>query len=654
MGAVPQPRPWAELELEGKRHPLRELWGEEMLSQPFRFRVAGYTAAGDRGRGAGAPGCTVRLRWGDGLGGWRCLAGQLTAWRRGSGAGGERDRFEAVIEPRLARLGLGGAHRFFPRVNLEELTRCWLAGVGYAWADPVWRVSEAPAWRRQVLQAGASDLLLLQRLWAQAGVTLAWQDGVHERPLLTDTAAGFPQADGALRLPGGGAGPGLTEPGWCVRLQETGSPRPVPPGLDDAVAVHLARMRRQAQAARRRWLALATRQVGPRAGLRTPVLVVGEGGDREIADWGRWYLITRVRHSLWCEDDTVADAALFGYRAELEAVPEVVGATALPYRPPEPAQFPQRQPVPARICTDGGRLVAGDERRSGLDLPESVVRLLPLPRGAGRSGWHAPLVDGERVLVTCLDGDPDAPVILGSLPVSGQRHPAIESGGRVAAYTTRAGRGVFFPGAGYRGDRHSAGAVLDAGDGRARALAVRGGADSGHRVALDAGAGPLELLAGPGGLRERAGARRRERVGGSRRVSAKSGIAGRSERATAVQAAGPVRLGGAGGLAVRSGRDLHLRAGDTLRVLAGDGTRLRTRRGDGDWQVERGDLRLVASGDVSLRSRNGTVTLRNASGSAGIAVDADGVIRIWGWRVVLDAEDALRLDAEVHYRGGSS
>nr|WP_242510207.1 DUF2345 domain-containing protein [Halorhodospira halophila] len=171
---------------------------------------------------------------------------------------------------------------------------------------------------------------------------------------------------------------------------------------------------------------------------------------------------------------------------------------------------------------------------------------------------------------------------------------------------------------------------------------------------MDAGAGPLELLAGLGGLRERAGARRRERVGGSRRVSAKSGIAGRSERATAVQATGPVRLGGAGGVAARSGRDLHLRAGDTLRVLAGDGTRLRTRRGDGDWQVERGDLRLVAGGDVSLRSRNGTVTLRNASGSAGIAVDADGVIRIWGWRVMLDAEDALRLDAEVHYRGGSS
>ncbi|ABM60948.1 contractile injection system protein, VgrG/Pvc8 family [Halorhodospira halophila] len=647
MGGPPQPRPWAELEVAGMRLLLRRLEGEEALSRPFRFRVTGRGDGGLEG-GLELLGQPARLRWGDGLGGARSLAGRVTAWQTGPGTRSSADRFEAVIEPGLVQLANRADHRFFPRVHLEDLTRCWLSAVGYEWADPRWRVHEAPAWRCGVLQAGESDLALLQRLWAQAGVTLGWLDGAREQPLLTDSASGFPCAETELRLPGTDPARGTAEPGWRYRMQPAHPPRPAPVGLDGDVKAHWMRVRRQAQAVRQAWLDVATRRAGLGAGFRVPVVVAAEDGGREVADWGRWCLITRVRHRLTCTADAPGGGG--EYRAELEAVPEIVGDAALPYRPLEPARCPRNLPIPARVCADGSR--GAEAQRSGLYLPESVVRLMPLPHGARRGAWHVPLVDGERVLVGCLDGDPDAAVILGSLPVAGQDHPGAESRGQAGAYTTPGGRRLLLPGAGRCGEGHLSAVVLDAGGGSPRVAVTRGNGDHGDGAELDAGAGPLGLRAGAGGIRERAGGERRERVAGDRRVAAQGGVEGRSEQTSSFQVAGQARLGGHDSLTARAGRELRLHAGKVLQVLAADGTRLRTRQGDGCWQVERGDLRLAAGEDIVLRSRGGVVTLRNTAGSAGITVDAQGGVRIWGRQVILDAEGALRLDAEVHHRSG--
>jgi len=645
-GGPLQPAPWAELELPGRRLSLCRLEGEEALSHPFRFRVTGAPGDAVAGDGEFSSGQRVRLRWGDGLGGRRSLAGQVTAWQVD-----EDRRLHAVIEPRLAQLARRAGYRYFPQAELEALTRRWLVAVGYDRGDPLWYVEEAPTERRPLLQAGESDLALLQRLWAQAGVTLSWRDGADERPRFTDGAVGLPRLETEVRLPGTDA-PVAVEADWCVRVRAMRTPRPVPPGLEEATAAHLRRVRREGQAAGSQWLELVTRRVGMGAGVRVPVVVTGAAGEADIAGWGRWFLVTRVRHNLVSADQATSTGGA-ACRAEVEAVPEIVGATPRPYRPPEPVPPVRRLPVPARICKDGQPGATGAGEHPRWCLKDVAVRLLPFPPGGAGGCWQAPLVDGERVLVGCREGDADAPVLLGSLPVSGQRHPAASSRGRVGAYTTPEGRGVYLPGGGRRGERHAAGVRLDAAADGVHAVAARGGEEEEDRVGLEAGAGPLKLRAGAPGIGERAGAQRRERIEGERRVQADGGIVARCERTAALRAAGSVRLGGQGGLTADAGSDLRLHAGESLRVLAAEGTRLRVRRGEGSWQVQRGQLHLSAGAEISLRSRDGTVNLHNATGSAGIAVDAQGEVRIWGRRVVLDAEGVLSLGAEVHHRGGS-
>jgi type VI secretion system secreted protein VgrG len=62
-----------------------------------------------------------------------------------------------------------------------------------------------------------------------------------------------------------------------------------------------------------------------------------------------------------------------------------------------------------------------DTRHTQATIP--LRRLSPYGGPANQSnvGMHTPLHDGDEVLISCLNGDPDRPMVVGSVPIKGVR-----------------------------------------------------------------------------------------------------------------------------------------------------------------------------------------------------------------------------------------
>ncbi len=142
------------------------------------------------------------------------------------------------------------------------------------------------------------------------------------------------------------------------------------------------------------------------------------------------YLLTGVRHA---GSQASSEATGFGegeggeatsYRNEFRAIPKTVA-----YRPSRRTAKPKLIGVmSARVDGSGAgtRAEIDGEGRYKLVMPFDIsgsaegkatrwVRMAQ-PYGGGQQGMHFPLLKGTEVLWTCVDGDPDRPVITGVVP----------------------------------------------------------------------------------------------------------------------------------------------------------------------------------------------------------------------------------------------
>jgi type VI secretion system secreted protein VgrG len=137
------------------------------------------------------------------------------------------------------------------------------------------------------------------------------------------------------------------------------------------------------------------------------------------------YLITRVTHRASQHSGANLDSAELAYRHDATCIKRET-----PYRPVLMPHPPLPMTLSARIESDGpyARL---DEQgkyqvRSLFDLSSTrhTQASIPLRRlspygglpNQSNVGLHTPLQDGAEVLISCLNGDPDRPMIVGTVP----------------------------------------------------------------------------------------------------------------------------------------------------------------------------------------------------------------------------------------------
>jgi type VI secretion system VgrG family protein len=386
--------------------------------------------------------------------------------------------YRVVVTPRLARLSIGRYAQLYGITNPVSVTDLINAATGgrlhrdaavtVTEADPVpseVRTRYAYPQRDHVAQYEETDLAFISRLaeryglfyffepnptrpaetvvFADDNVFVHWIGDDHDltwRPWAPGVGD-FPQrAVTSLRQ--------ITKPlprtAWVRDFDDMLASRPVvqsapvdPNGvgdwtefehqfLTDAEGALLARVRAEMLACH------GTRYAGrATADIMTPGRLFALDG-HPYDGWDGAYLIVSIRHRLRIADLAVTVAppadSWFGYENHFVAI-----AHDVPFRPDLVTRWPQVDGLTTGIVEgppgavepyldDKGRYRV----RLTADLADSAegsatrwIRKAE-PYAGGSNGMHFPLPPGTTVVIACINGDPDRPVIVGALPHSMQ------------------------------------------------------------------------------------------------------------------------------------------------------------------------------------------------------------------------------------------
>ena len=169
------------------------------------------------------------------------------------------------------------------------------------------------------------------------------------------------------------------------------------------------------------------------------------------ADYDGKYLVTAIDYTVGIDPrtdvETLASAPQGGYRATIRAIP-----FEIPFRPKRQTPWPSIHGViNAHIESDSsGDYAQIDENgRYKLKMPFDIaatsgtastrwVRMAQPSAGAGY-GSHHPLRKGTEVILTHIDGDPDRPVILSSVPNAATPGPVVDANASQSVVRTPSG-----------------------------------------------------------------------------------------------------------------------------------------------------------------------------------------------------------------------
>ena len=154
-----------------------------------------------------------------------------------------------------------------------------------------------------------------------------------------------------------------------------------------------------------------------------PGRVIRLGGHPYDA-WNQDYLVVRVRHEVWVPMPGVPESDWVGYRNSFEMIDRDV-----PFRPARVTPVPRMDGLlNGRIDGegDGSKAEIDDQGRYRVKVPFDLggspdgkasqwIRMSS-PFGGDGDGMHFPLFPDTEVVIGCVNGDPDRPVILGAVP----------------------------------------------------------------------------------------------------------------------------------------------------------------------------------------------------------------------------------------------
>lgn len=430
---------------------VRALSGREAISELFLFEVE---VACDPGRGLpeeaypGGPLTLVILSEGEEI---RRVHGVIDHIKDRLDTESERTSQRISVAPRASRLALVETQEVFLDLDVPEIIRRKLARHGLGARDVEMRLLREYPKREIVVQYRESDLAFVSRLAEHLGISFFFdhEDG-HDKIVFTDHRAGFRDAPGAAEVPFRGRGEardvfalevtsGRAPTAYVVHdynyrkpLLDLAAHHALPSGSGGGVveygshvksaeeALAMARIRAEERHSRQRVFEGKSDRAALSAGHRMTLL------DHPRLDRREALLFTEVVHTatlpLFDEDGSKAR-----YDNAFTAVPGGVE-----YRPPRRTPRPRIhgvvtgivQPGPdgdtggiARLDAEGRYtvIIHFDTALPGEKKASHPVRMAQ-PFAGPNHGMHFPLRPGSEVLLAFADGDPDRPVIVGSVP----------------------------------------------------------------------------------------------------------------------------------------------------------------------------------------------------------------------------------------------
>ncbi|WP_429884438.1 type VI secretion system Vgr family protein [Geoalkalibacter halelectricus] len=312
-----------------------------------------------------------------------------------------------------------------------------------------------------------------------------------------------------------------------------------------------------------------------------------------------------------------------------------------PYRPPLPAARPMHGLLTARIETTGGDYAHLDEQgryrlRTDFDLGEAAsgeashpVRMVQ-PYAGRDYGFHFPLHAGTEVVISCVNGDLDRPVILGALPNPDTPTPVTSANRTQNILRTWGGNELVMD------DRAGKEKTELFTHERKNILSLDADRD-GHRVRLASEEGEMELYAAKTLLFE-SGDTQSVEVGNDQIVTVENAQRLMTRNGEIVQqAATDIRMKAGEHILLQSDReDITIRSGRDLIAEVGRSLSMEVRGADFDLQVTSGKISISAARAITVVGQGGGA-IRIGQSGGGIEITPGGDVVISGGSVSVNA-----------------
>jgi hypothetical protein len=316
-----------------------------------------------------------------------------------------------------------------------------------------------------------------------------------------------------------------------------------------------------------------------------------------------------------------------------------------PWRPelPEVPDLPQvfsariesRDPIPEldRAGRYRYRQYPDSNQAPHAEASSPVRRLQPYasPSDGMPIGWHLPLHDDNEVLISCLNNDPDQPMLVGTLSNPAHGSVVTEENAHQNLLHTFSGNKL---------------AMDDWRDKSAITFCTFAGhtmlhfnADvAGHRVNLETGLGQMECYAKKT-IATQSGDTLTETIGNDRTLQ----IENRNSTTTKqkeihYQAATDGEITAADHIQMESGKNLELTAGQDLHLDITQSTRIHVHEQDAIIHIDSGSLTIQADGATTIEG-DGQGTILFEQNGGGFKMAPNGDITIFGDEVSLEADE---------------
>ncbi|MDO3378195.1 type VI secretion system Vgr family protein [Geoalkalibacter halelectricus] len=670
------------LRVGGLDLPALSLEGKEKLSQPFRYQVELLAPADLHGAELLGREARIEILGPDGR--KRTICGIATACEEVSRHPGGRPRLSLSVESVLARLRMQRDTRLFLQHSLPEILAKVLASHGIDESRYQLRLSRGYPVRPWTLQVEESDLDFLARLCAAAGI-FYWSevDDEHERLCFCDHNAQVPELPGApLRyVPGAGL---EARAGGVHALSARRS-----------LTAQAFQVLDRSRANSAQGLA-AHAALGAAEGPTQTHFAPGAGEPQEAQDCARLLAEQAGAQSFALEAQTdVADLACgriialaaesfapgssgdylvtgLALRLSQPAGQQAAGAdlafssTATlirretPFRPLQPPRPEIPFTFSARIEGQGTEAHLDEQgrawARAHFDQSASphVQASIPLrrlsPHGGApaeqATGLHLPLHEGAEVLLSCLNNDPDRPVLIGALSNPATPSPVTGANRSQNILRSAADNQLLMDDARehevIRLSTFAGNNILElnaAGLGRCIALAT-------HQGAMQLEAKKTQNITCGDSLTEHSGNDRTHAVENRHATQTRGAEIHH-------QAAGDQRHQAAANLHMESARNTELTSAERLRFDVARDQKLTVRGPDATFSVLNGTIHIQAAKDIRIQGQGGG-DITFAQNGGGFIVTAAGDVHIYGKTVTLGGQGGASLNGPTSYQIGGA
>ncbi len=324
--------------------------------------------------------------------------------------------------------------------------------------------------------------------------------------------------------------------------------------------------------------------------------------------------------------------------------------------PPLPHLFPARiesRYDHAELGADGRYYFRADFDRSAQDkslASPPASRLVPYASpetdDASAIGWHFPLLDQSRALVTFLDDDPARPMIVGFVPGRSQFGPVTNANATQSRIVTPGQNELTFDDA-----PKAASIALHTFDRQVRLeLNAQEAEPYVHLMSIYGG---VNLYADLNMMIE-AGAQLEERVGADRTQTVKNNSLTTTEEGSVYHQAHTDQTHLAQvNFTQSSGADFSLWVQQkNLSIKAMTGMDTVVTNGDLQLQVKAGATIHQVNGNITIQGNgNGDILLKQ--GDSGVKIDPSGNIKLFGKKVTLNGQGGVVFSGEVQYEAGA-